>query len=486
MKHTPTLAILVLLVAAGCSDSDSNGASVFPPTATADDVVVVGPITGFGSVIANGIEFDTAAATVTMDDQPGTASDLRIGMIVSIGGTVDSATGAATASGISFMDDAEGPISSIDSAAGSFIVLGRTVFVGELTVFENAAFENLQVGHVVEVSGLWQSQQQIQAAFVRRVANEFMAGMTMQVKGEISDLDIGQQQFRIGTQLCDYSAAMLELGGADIANGMYVQVSSTAMIQNSLMEADMVQARDRDRDRYRMCAGECLYELVGYVTAFVSSTEFEVDGQAVTTTSSTVYVNGTVDTLALDVKVSVDGTVDEAGVLVADRIVFHLPSLVEIKGNVEALDTDNEIVTVLGIAVQTNEFTLFRDQTTAGPPTFAFGDLAVGDRLEIRAVLDGGSVIATRLERDDDGDVVTLKSLVDSVDVNLKSITLLGVTVTSDANTIFQNAAHVEIDADEFFALVEPGDLVRTEGTFDGTSILASKMFLRVCTSTCL
>ncbi len=484
MKNGFTLTMLVLLLAAACSDSSSNRAPVPAPVVDTDDVVVVGPITGFSSVIANGVEFDTAATTVTMDDQPGTVSDLRIGMIVSIGGTINSDTGLARAGEISFVDDAEGPVSSIDRAVGSFVVLGRTVFIDELTVFENASFEDLEVGHVVEVSGLWRLQQQIQATFVQRTALQFAAGMTMQVKGEISDLDIGQQRFRIGTQSCDYSAAMLELGGADLANGMYVQVTSTAMIQNGHMLANMVQARDRDRDRYRMCAGECLYELIGYVTAFNSANDFEVDGQAVTTTFDTIYVNGTVDTLALDVKVSIDGTVNDAGVLVADRIVFHLPSLVQIKGNVDAFDVDNEIVTVLGIDVQTNEFTLFRDHTTSGPPTFGFEDLAIGDRLEIRAVLDAGSVIASRLERDDaDGDV-TLKALVESID--RPSITMLGVSVASDDNTVFQNAAHVEIDADTFFALVEPGSLVRTEGVYDGTSILASKMFLRVCTSTCL
>jgi hypothetical protein len=484
MKTSRILTGLVLLVAAACGDNGPNRAPTPLPVVTADDVVVVGPITGFGSVIANGVEFDTTATTVSMDDEPGTVADLKIGMVVSIGGTIDSHTGLAHASEISFADDAEGPIASIDQAAGSFVLLGRTVFVDELTVFEAATFEDLEVGNVVEVSGLWRSQQQIQAAYVRRVANQFMAGMTMQVKGEIADLDIGQQRFRIGTQSCDYSAAMLELGGADLANGLYVQVTSTAMIQNGHMLANMVQARDRDRDRYRLCAGECLYELIGYVTAFNSADDFEVDGQAITTTLDTVYVNGTVDTLALDVKVSIDGTVNDAGVLVAERIVFHLPSLVEIKANVEDLLAGYDVVRLLGIDVQTNAFTLFRDHTTSGPPTFGFDDLVVGDRVEVRAVLDGGSVIATRLERDDPDDIVTLKALVESVDE--PSITLLGVTVTADDSTVFQNTAHVEIDADTFFGLVEVGSLVRTEGVYDGTSILASRMLLRVCTSTCL
>jgi hypothetical protein len=315
--------------------------------------------------------------------------------------------------------------------------------------------------------------------------------MTMQVKGEISDLDIGQLRFRIGTQWCDYSAAMLELGGADLANGMYVQVMSTAMIQNGDMVADSVQSRDRHRERFQMCEGECLYELTGYVTAFESAENFEVDGQAVTTTDETVYENSTIETLALDVKVSIDGTINEAGVLVADRIVFRLPSLVEIKGNVDSLAVveGDEFVTVFGVAVLTNEYTLFRDQTTSGPPTFGFIDLFPEDRVEIRAVLNNDLVIATRLERDDPDDTATLKALVDTVVRDApQSITMLGVTVVPTDTTIFQDAAHVEISAEAFFTQVKEGSLVRTEGEYDPNSatITATKMFLRVCVNNCL
>ena len=277
---------------------------------------------------------------------------------------------------------------------------------------------------------------------------------------------------------------MLELGGADIANGMYVQVTSTAMFQNNQMMANAVQARERNRDRNHLCDGECLYDLVGYVTAFESTEDFEVDGQTVMATQDTIYVNGTADTLALDVKVSITGTINDAGVLVADRIVFHLPSLVEIKGNVNGLDPETETVSVFGIAVQTNEFTLFRDHTTSGQPTFSFGDLNEGERVEIRAVMDADSIVATRLERDDPNDVATLKAPVTLIE--RPSIVMLGVTVTSDQDTVFQNVAHIEIDADEFFDLVEFGSIVRSEGTYEGGSITASKMFLRECLNNCL
>jgi len=484
MKTSRVLTGLVLLVAAACGDSGPNRAPTPLPVVTPDDVVVVGPITGFGSVIANGVEFDTASAAVTMDDAPGVVSDLKIGMVVSIGGTIDPDSGLARASEIAFTDDAEGPVSSIDRAAGSFVMLGRTILVDELTVFEDVTFETLAAGKVVQVSGLLRSQERVQATHVHRIADAYAAGMTIEVKGVISGLDIGNQRFNIGTQSCDYSAAMLELDGADLADGMYVEVSSTAPIAGGDMLLNRIQARDRDRDRYRLCAADCDFELVGYVTSFVSATEFDVDGHPVTTTSSTVYVNGTADSLALDVKLAVDSTLDAAGVLVAEQVVFRLPSLVEIKADVENLLAGYGLVRLLGIDVQTNEFTLFRDHTTAGPQEFGFDDLAIGDRLEIRAVLDAGSVIAARLERDSADDEVTLKTLVESVEQ--PSIILLGVTVTSNQNTVFQNEAHVVIDADTFFALVELDSLVRTEGVYDGTSILASKMFLRDCANDCL
>jgi disulfide oxidoreductase YuzD len=59
-------------------------------------------------------------------------------------------------------------------------------------------------------------------------------------------------------------------------------------------------------------------------------------------------------------------------------------------------------------------------------------------------------------------------------------------TVTSDQDTVFQNFVQEVIDADAFFSLVVIDDLVRAEGTYDGTSILADQLFLRECESSCL
>lgn len=484
MKNWLIYTLIGALSIVGCSDSDTNSGPIIVPPPVTSDIVTVGTISGFGSVFSQGIEFNTDSATVMMDGEPGILSDLRIGMVVSIRGTVNDETGAAVASQINFSDDAEGVITNLNAATNSFVVLGRTVLVDGLTVFDNATFATLALGNVVQVSGLWRSEERIQATHVERVANAYAAGMQMEVKGEINGLDIGTQHFNIGTQSCDYSAAMLELGGADLANGLYVEVSSTSALSNGDLVLDRIQARDRDRDKDQLCDSDCDFELDGYVTLFVSPTEFEVDGSPVSTTAETVYVNGTVDTLALDVKLAVDGTLDAAGVLIADRIVFHLPSLIEVEADVESVDATNAAVTVLGIVVTTNDSTLFRDHSDAEVLEFGLDDLVAGDRVEVRAYLDSNTVVATRLERDNPDDGVTLRALVEAY--AQPSVTLLGVTVTSDQDTVFQNVAQEIIDIDEFFALVDIDSLVKAEGTYDGTSIMADKLFLRECQDNCL
>ncbi|MDH4056390.1 MAG: DUF5666 domain-containing protein, partial [Gammaproteobacteria bacterium] len=275
MKRVIFIALASALWVAGCSDSTNRATDPDPVTAT--DIVTVGAISGFGSVVSNGIEFNTDSATVTMDGQPGILADLRIGMVVSIRGSIMDATGVATASAINFSDDVEGPVGNINMESNSFVVLGRTVLFDELTVFDDVTLDSLAAGNVVQVSGQWRSQERIQATHIERKANAYVAGMQMEVKGEISGLDIGLQRFNIGTQACDYSAAMLDLGGASLADGLYVEVSSTSPLSNGDMVLDRIQARDRDRDRDQLCDSGCDFDLDGYITSFVSATEFDVD-----------------------------------------------------------------------------------------------------------------------------------------------------------------------------------------------------------------
>ena len=288
MRKLMILAVIGAVSLTACGDSSSSSTPVEPdPTA---DVITVGTITRIGSVVSNGVEFSTSAAAVTLDDQPGQPAELRVGQVVAINGNVNLQDGTASARTIKFLDEVEGPIASISALQNSFMVLGRTIVFDELSVFDAAEADTIAVGNMVQVSGYWQSRNRIRATHVERIANAWTVGMPMEIKGEVNGLNEGLQRFTIGSQPCDYSAAMLELGNATLANGLYVEVTSTEALENGILKLDRIRARDRDRDRDRdhLCASGCEFDLEGYITEFVSASEFTVDGAAVTTTSSTI------------------------------------------------------------------------------------------------------------------------------------------------------------------------------------------------------
>ena len=60
----------------------------------------VGPVTGFGSVIVNGVRYDDAGIDGTnfFDDHGRTKADLKVGMMVAISGSINGTNGWRTTS----------------------------------------------------------------------------------------------------------------------------------------------------------------------------------------------------------------------------------------------------------------------------------------------------------------------------------------------------------------------------------------------------
>jgi hypothetical protein len=143
---------------------------------------------------------------------------------------------------------------------------------------------------------------------------------------------------------------------------------------------------------------------------------------------------------------------------------------VEISATVESVDAAASRLVVLGTTVVVNELTRFEDHSAADLQRFGLADLRVGDYVEIRGRLEGTTVIATRLDRDEPDDQVELRGPVDSV--AQPDLTIAGVTVTTDADTEFSNKSDESIDASEFFAIAE-GQIVKVEGALVGDVLLA-------------
>jgi len=132
------LAISLSAMLSGCSGGGGGGSSTPPattstPATTTPAVVSSGAITQFGSVILNGIEFDTTQAEIRVEDQIVREDELRIGMRVTVEGARDN-NGASRATRVVFRKNVEGLIDSIDVVNNTLVVLGQTVLVDGLTV----------------------------------------------------------------------------------------------------------------------------------------------------------------------------------------------------------------------------------------------------------------------------------------------------------------------------------------------------------------
>lgn len=459
-------AAAVLLAACG-----GGGGGGKDPTGGIDRggiTIAQGPINGFGSVIVNGVRYSTAGATITIDDQPGTESDLRVGQVVRVEGTVnaDGVTGAARS--IRFDDEVEGPVQSIDLAASRLVVLGQTVRVGTGTSFDDSivprTLAGLQVGERVEVSGLVGADGVIAATRIERKA----AAGTVEVKGTAESVDTTARRLRIGQLQVDYGTAALSgFGTGQPQNGDLVEADGTLNASGVL-----VATRLEKRSAGLSGSADDDGDIEGLVTRFVSAVDFDVAGQRVTTNAATRYDGGSAADLALDVNIEVEGGFDATGRIVATEVKFRRPSDVELAGAVESVNTAAGSLVVLGATVRVNTLTRFEDHSSADLERFSLADLRVGDYVEIRAYRDASGLVATLLERDDPEAGVEVKGL--ATDVAQPNLRVGGIAVTTGPATEYRDNNGASITAAAFFAAA-PGREVKVRGSLINNVVLAER-----------
>jgi Domain of unknown function (DUF5666) len=470
------LALTLSAMLSGCSDGGGGGSSTTPATTpspsatTTATVVSTGPITRFGSVILNGIEFDTTQAEIRVEDQIVREDELRIGMRVTVEGVRDN-NGVARATRVVFRKNVEGLIDSIDVVNNTLVVLGQTVLVDSLTVIEDRAqsssiaLSTLAAGQFVEVSGLVDANDTILATRIERKAG-FVADVTeVEVRGTLSSLNVNAntRTFVLGVLKVNFSTATVV---GSLSNGVFVQVRGTQTAPGSSITATRVTVED---PTVGGAAGTKI-EVEGFVTALASATDFHVNGQAVTTTAQTVFENGTSADLALNARLEVEGQLDTNRILVAEKISFRHRNggSVRIEADVEAVTPTT--VTLLGLVVRVDTLTQFKDDM-GGERNFRFDRIRVGDRLEIRGDVDAqGNIVATRLRRRLPKTEVRLQGSVDSI--TFPNLVIRRVTIQTTAATVFEDFGPNRPTAAQFFAILRSGTLVKVKGVLlPGTSV---------------
>ena len=462
MKAAVTAVAVVGLAACGGGGSSSDST----PQAAAQSVPVIssGAVTGFGSVFVNGVRFETSSATFTINGKPGTQADLRVGHVVTVHGHRDGA-GHSTADRIDFDDLVKGPIDGVDAAAGTLVVMGQTVLTDADTSFDDnisgASLAGLNAGDIVEVSGMRRADGDIQATRIEAKP----AGTVFEVTGIASAVDTAAHKLNVNALVVDYSAATVrDFPSGQPANGDLVEAKGSSVNAAGELVASSIE-RKRDADD----AGAGMQvEIEGLITRFVSATDFDVAGKPVTTNSSTRFENGSAADLALNAKVEAEGQIDANGVLVATKVQFKRQGTARIEARVDAVDVAANKLVVLGIDVTVNANTRVEDQSDQHVPMFNLGSIVAGDFVEVRGAelpAESNDVVASRLERRRPEEEVRLRGVVDTV--SAPSLTILGVTIQTNARTDFENSSEGSMSADEFFTDAV-GRIVEAKGTVSG------------------
>jgi hypothetical protein len=469
------LAVFTAVLVAGCGGGGGGGTKSGSGIDRGGITIAQGPISGFGSVIVNGVHYSTNGATITVDDQPGTESDLRVGFVVRVEGTLDASGTTGTATSVSFDDNVEGPVQSIDAAASRLVVVGQTVQVSAATSFDDSIIprdlSGLQVGDRVEVSGLVGSNGVIAATRIERKG----AAGTVEVRGLASGVDNVARRLLINSLTVDYSGAQLSgFASGQPANGDAVEAHGTLDGSGTLVATEL----EKHSDSLEGTSDDDA-ELEGLVTRFVSATDFDVSGQRVTTTAATVYEDGTVADIALDTNIEVSGGFDSSGRIVAQKIEFRLSGDLELVGPVDSVTAAANSLVVLGQSIRTTVETRFEDHSAADVQQFSLSDLNVGDTVEVRGYRDGATIVATLLEREDQaGGNAEVEVKGPATNVAQPNLTVAGVSVTTtDAPptpTEFRDENGVSISSATFFAAA-PGREVKVRGTMVGNTVVATR-----------
>ena len=277
-------------------------------------VVAQGPITGFGSIVVNGIEFELGpAAVVYVNGAETSEEDLRMGMVVRVEGQY-APDAAPTPLGytpgqaerVEYASEVKGPADVDD--AGNVSVLGRRVAFSPDTRFEGLGGpQEIRAGDVLEVSGLVAPDGGILATYVRL---ERYPSQEVKLRGPVANLDTESGVFEIRGQLVRFGQHTdLRL---ELHDGAEVRVEGW-IGPDGVVDAERIEPAPGGLPDGQRAEVE---GVVGWVE--VQGSRFSVDGVEVDA-SGARFEKGTWSDLAPGARVEVEGVM-RSGVLVAEEV----------------------------------------------------------------------------------------------------------------------------------------------------------------------
>lgn len=384
LRFRPGLLSVVLVsafVLAGCGGGGSDG------TGAARSGYAFGRISGFGSVVVNGVHYDESNAAI--DDEDGQSYDsgeLRLGMMAEIESRDhDESSGTPTASAekIRLISLMRGPVESVSDA--SVVILGQTVAVTATTVFGESFVGGLGAiapGSLVKIYGTLDTASGAYTATRIEAASD--AG-PYKLRGVVTAYDSALKTLNIGTAVIDLAGVAVP---TDLMVGSVVRVKLQTTQANGMWVATHLKTihfRPDDNDHT---------EVEGTISEFASASSFSVDGLPVDASQAT-FEDGSAG-LAAGVRVEVEGALVN-GVLIATKVEIKSEASddhdgFEVDGQVTAIDSEAGTFVVRGVTIAVSQATTFVGGVLA--------DLRIDARVEVHGSLaaDGVTLSADRIE----------------------------------------------------------------------------------------
>ncbi|NVM86653.1 hypothetical protein FHT32_000276 [Variovorax sp. SG517] len=287
---------------AGNTNGDGSGVGS-GGTGVSADAAGIGAADGLGSVILNGLRYNTDSATFSLED----TTELQIGMSARIAGKVDANFTSGTAAQVVSAAELRGAVSDIDLASGSFTVMGSRVTTDNATVWGDASGPaDLLDGAVIQVWGLPAAPGTLRATRVHVAP----ASVEPLATGTVQNLDLAGRQFTLGLLTVDFGPG---LDTASLAEGAIVRVRGTVAPVADRFTATTVKGW------YAIPTADGIaLQLAGVATDFVSLGDFRVLGNKVDARNAQI-TGGQAGAIGNGVKVEIDGFLS-GQVLVAKKL----------------------------------------------------------------------------------------------------------------------------------------------------------------------
>lgn len=474
--HTPlVLAALLTLILAACGGGGGGTTGTVSGSASPSASTLSGTVTGFGSVIVDGVRVDDRAVAAGVEQEDGTTRnvELKIGQHVEV-----EHDGTLVATSIRVRSEVEGPVDSVDLAAKQLTVLNQTVTVntdpalGPVTVFTQpyTQLSDIKVGDSIEAHGLLKTdiagKTTIQATRIEKTGTPAFK----RIRGHIAELSVPVATFKLGTLLVSYATATIVPANAALANGteVYVSIPSNAVANNGAVPAQLVRVLDRKTESSGRIAN-----LGGAATKInATAKSFVVNGVTVDASQARFDQSGrSFADLKEGAYVVVKGTFNADGTFKATTVVLRgVPG--DLTGEVELHGTilnfvSNASFEVRDITVDASSATITCSKA-----------LANNVQVEVEGHLTAtGKVTATSVKCEDVAESISIierKGVVSGVDATARTFTL---TNGVDSTKVQWTSTTLFVGLD---STTLSGKTVEVEGTTSNGVLTATKIKLDV------